>query len=337
MTDGERRRERLDRKIKVRTEGLYAIFSWTEISYLLLPRLVFILGLLLAPVLVPGLYWQRVICTVGIYALLALAFDFLANYVGLVCVGGAFMTGVGGYISGILTHYYSFPPILAMVIATLAGGLICTIVWLPCLSLRGIYFAIATFLFPFLARHTLLAFNLWGGTNGLSPIDSLPNIWIEQYFILLVIILAVFGLRRLVAEDIGVVLKGIKDNDQSVLASGIDITKMKAYALFIASAIGCFAGAYLTHLYGYVGPSLFALDFSILPIAATVLGGSGTLIGPAIGAMILVPLSEALRGFGQLRVVLYCFVLIAFIVFKPEGLLKWTERKYNQFERWVKV
>lgn len=337
MKDGERRRERLDRKIKVRTEGLYAIFSWAEISYLALPRLVFILGLLLAPLLAPGLYWQRVVCTMGIYALLALSFDFLANYVGLVCVGGAFMTGIGGYLSGILSYYFGFPPILAMPVATIGGSLICTLIWLPCLPLRGIYFAIATFLFPFLAVHTILAFNLWGGTNGVSPIDSLPNIWIEQYLIILLIILAVFGLRRLVGKDIGVVLKGIKDNDQSVIASGINITRIKAYALFIASLAGCFAGAYLTHLYGFVGLSLFALDFSVLPIAATVLGGSGTLAGPALGAIILVPLSEALRGFGQLRVVLYCIVLVTFILFKPEGLLKWSERKYHQFEHWVKV
>jgi branched-chain amino acid transport system permease protein len=208
---------------------------------------------------------------------------------------------------------------------------------LPCLPLRGIYFAIATFLFPFLAVSSILALNLWGGTNGLSPIDSLPNIWIEQYLVIVIIILTLFGLRRLVGEDIGLVLRAIKDNDQSVLASGINIIQMKAYALFIASAIGCFSGAYLTHLYGYVGPSLFSLDFSILPIAATVLGGSGTLAGAALGAIILVPLSEALRGLGQLRVVLYSLILIGFILYKPEGLLNWLERKYHQFEHWVEV
>ena len=331
------RRERLDRGIKVRTEGLYAIYSWKDIAYILVPRAVFILGLFIVPIVAPSLYWQRVLCTIGIYGLLALSFDFLANKVGLVCIGGAFMTGVGGYISGILNHYYGFPPAIAMAIATISGALICTLVWLPCLPLRGIYFAIATFMFPFLAESTILALNLWGGTNGISPIDSLPNIWIEQYLIIGILILVVFGLRRLVSEDIGVVLSGTKDDDQSVLASGINITRMKVFALFIASAIGCFAGAYLAHLYGYIGPSLFALDFSVLPIAATVLGGAGSFVGPALGAIILVPLSEVLRDFGQLRVVLYCLILTCFILFKPEGLLSWAARKYHQFEHWVKV
>ena len=62
------------------------------------------------------------------------------------------------------------------------------------------------------------------------------------------------------------------------------------------------------------------MDYSILPIAATVMGGMGTLVGPVLGAFILTPLSEALRGFGQMRVVLYCLIFIGFIVYKPEGI-----------------
>jgi branched-chain amino acid transport system permease protein len=85
------------------------------------------------------------------------------------------------------------------------------------------------------------------------------------------------------------------------------------------------------------GISLFALDFSIIPIAATVIGGGGTLVGPVLGAFILVPISELLREFGTLRIVFYSLVLMAFIVFRSEGLMVYGERKYHQFERWVKV
>ena len=127
------------------------------------------------------------------------------------------------------------------------------------------------------------------------------------------------------------------DNDQAVKASGINITSYKTKAVFIASLIGCFGGAYLSHLYGWLGISLFAMDFSILPIAATVMGGMGTLVGPVLGAFILTPMSEALRGFGQLRVVLYSLILIGFIVYKPEGLMNYLQRKYHQFDYWERV
>ncbi|MGZ3558013.1 MAG: branched-chain amino acid ABC transporter permease, partial [Thermodesulfobacteriota bacterium] len=80
MDKVERRRERLDRGIKVRAEGLYALTSWREMFYLLVPRVVLIFGLLLSPFLLE-MYWQRVLCQAGIYALLALGFDFLAEYV----------------------------------------------------------------------------------------------------------------------------------------------------------------------------------------------------------------------------------------------------------------
>jgi branched-chain amino acid transport system permease protein len=101
--------------------------------------------------------------------------------------------------------------------------------------------------------------------------------------------------------------------------------------------MGCFGGAYLVHIYMWSGLSQFALDFSIIPIAATVIGGGGTLIGPVLGTFILVPLSEILREFGTLRIVFYCVILVIFIVLKSEGIMVYAERKYHQFQQWVEV
>ena len=336
MLTGDRRKKRLDRSIKVRTEGLYALSSWGEVVYLIAPRFVLIVGLFTLP-LVLDMYWQRVLCSAGIYALLALVFDFLAEFVGLVCLGGAFFVGVGGYISGLLNAYYGWPPLLSIPVASVAGAVISTLILLPCLRLRGIYFAIVSFMFPLFAVYIIVALSIFGSTEGISALATFPNIWIEQYLILVAVILSLFGIRRLVSEDIGVIFQGIKDNDQAVKASGINITAYRTKAVFITALIGCFGGAYLSHLYGWLGLSLFAMDFSILPIAAAVMGGMGSLVGPVLGAFILTPLSEALRGFGQLRVVLYSLILIGFIVYKPEGLMNYLQRKYHQFELWVKV
>jgi len=337
ITPPQRRKERLDRGVKVRSESIYALASWREIAYLLAPRLALILGLLLLPVIVPNLYWQRVMSIAAVYGMLALSFDFLANYVGLVSLGGALFTGIGAYIAGILNSSFGLPPLLTIPIATVAGGLLSTLILLPVLPLRGVYFAIATMLYPLFFERIIAATNVFGGTEGLSGLGYLPSVWLEAYLPIVALLIAVFGLRRLVNADLGLVFRGIKDNDQSVRASGINVTFYRAQAVFIASAIGCFAGAYVAHLYSWAGMSSFALDFSVLPIAAATVGGLGTLTGAVIGSFILSPVSELLRAFGSLRIVFYASVIVFFIVFRSEGLMNYAQRKYEQFEHWVDV
>ena len=337
MEMGERRKERLDRGIRVRTEGIYALSSWQEISYLLLPRLALILGMLVLPLVMPSAYWQRVISIVCIYALLALGFDFLAHFVGLVSLGGAMFIGVGGYMAAILNTSLRLPIALTIPLATIAGAIICTLLLLPALRLRGVYFAIVTLMYPLVLARIIEALNILGGTEGILGVASFLNKWVEQYFIIGMVLISLFGLRRLVIEDIGLVFRGVKDNDQSVKASGLSITLYKAIAVFIASGLGCLGGVILVHVYMWAGISQFALDFSILPIAAAVIGGGGTLVGPVLGCFILVPISELLRAFGTLRIVFYALILTAFIVFRSEGIMVYAQRKYQQFERWVKV
>jgi branched-chain amino acid transport system permease protein len=336
MDNEQRREERLDRGIKVRSDGLYALMSWRELSYLTLPRLVLIVGILILPLVMP-MYWQRVISYVCIYSLLSLSFDFLAHFVGLVSLGGAFFIGVGGYITAILNTQLGLPPLLSIPLSTVIGAIICTLFLLPCLPLRGVYFAIVTLMYPLLLLRVIEALDILGGTDGIVGIDSFANRWVEQYFIILMVLLFLFGTRRLVNLDIGLVFRAVKDNDQAVRASGMSITYYKTIAVFIASAMGCLGGAYLVHIYMWAGLSTFALDFSILPIAATVIGGAGTLVGPVLGAFILVPISELLRAFGTLRIVFYALILLAFIMLRSEGIMVYGQRKYHQFEKWVKV
>ncbi len=334
----EKRKERIDRGIKIRSDGIYALSSWREITYLIAPRFLLIGGLLAAPLLLHFFpYWQKVLLIICIYALLSMAFDFLANYVGLVCLGGSFFVGVGGYGAALLNKYLLLSPLISIPLAALFGAAFCTLLLLPCLPLRGVYFAIITLMYPLMMTRIIEAFELFGGTNGMMDIQGFGNPWIEQYFLVVATLVFLFALRRLSVEDLGLVIRGIKDNDQSVRASGINITFIKAQAIFYASFLGCFAGAYLAHVYMWAGLSMFALDFSIIPIAATVVGGGGSLLGAVLGAILLVPLSEALRAFGPLRIVVYSLILTVVIVIKGEGLLNYLSRKYHQFERWVEI
>jgi len=192
-------------------------------------------------------------------------------------------------------------------------------------------------MYPLLFARVIEALDIYGGTDGILGIESFTSQWGEQYIIILILLGFLFGMRRLVNTDLGLVFRAVKDNDQAVRASGMNITHYKAVAVFLSSAMGCLGGAYLAHIYMWAGISMFALDFSILPIAATVIGGPGTLVGPVLGAFILVPISELLRAFGTLRIVFYALILIAFIVFRSEGIMVYGQRKYQQFQKWVKV
>ncbi len=340
MTDDtapQRRRERIDRGIKVRSEGIYSLMSWREMSYIIVPRAVLIIGMLALPLVMPGMYWQRVISIVCIYALLAVGFDFLAHFVGLVSLGGAFFVGVGGYLAAILNTTWGLPPLFTIPLATVAGAALCTLLLLPCLPLRGVYFAIVTLMYPLFLARVIEALDILGGTDGIMGIDGFDTRWGEQYAVVALLLIVLFAVRRLVNTDLGLVLRGVKDNDQAIRASGMNVTRYKALAVFITAAMGCISGAFLVHIYMWSGISQFALDFSILPIAATVIGGVGTLVGPLVGCLILVPVSELLRDFGTLRIVFYSLILVAFIVFRSEGLMVYAERKYHQFERWTQV
>ncbi len=332
------RKERLDRGIKARCEDIFAVSSYREISYLLFPRVLPVAILLILPLLqgLIGLYWEKVLMITCMIALLALSWDLMAS-VGLISLGQALFFGTGAYITGYLNYAFKLPPILTIPLGTLGGALFSTLLLLPVLRLRGVYFAIVTLTFPLLLSRFIETTKILGGTEGMSALSPLPNIWVELYVPVLALLICLFGFRRLINEDYGLVLQGIRDNDRAVMSGAINIYWYKAQAVFIAGVAGAFAGAFMTHYYRFVGMPAFAMDYSILPLTAAVLGGVGTFAGPTIGAFILMPLSESLRAVGTLRVVVYSAILIICVVGLPEGIFHYIRRKYHQFERMVEV
>ena len=331
----ERRKERIDRGIKARSEDIFALSSWREMLYLSAPRLLPIVGLLVLAFAL-SIYWQRVLLSVSVFALLAISWDILAQ-TGMISLGQALFFGTGAYLAGIMNHYWGWPPYISIPLATIAGGLLCTALLIPVLRLRGIFFSMVTLVLPLMLVRIIEATRIFGGTEGISGLAPLPSRWVEIYVLIGVLLSALFGFRRMMDSDFGLVLKGINDNDRSVMNAGLNIYWFKIQALFIASSIGAFTGAFLTHVYLFVGMPVYALDYSILPIASAVVGGIGTLAGSVLGAFILVPLSEILRGLGGLRIVIYGLFLVIFTVAIPEGIFHYFQRKYHQFERWVEV
>jgi len=331
----EKRKERIDRGIKARTDDVFALTSWREMLYLAAPRVIPLAVFLILPLFLDA-YWQKVLLSVAIFGLLAISWDIMAQ-TGMVSLGQALFFGMGAYCSGLMNHYFGISPFITLPVAAVFGGLISTILLLPVLRLRGVYFSMVTLILPLMLVRVIEATKIFGGTEGLSGMTPLPSVWVELYLIVGALLAALFGFRRMMASDYGLVLKGISENDRSVISAGINIYWYKAQALFISASIGAFAGAFMTHVYMFVGMPVFALDYSILPMAAAIVGGPGTLAGATLGACILIPLSELLRGIGGLRIVFYGIFLVLFIVALPEGIFHYIHRKYHQFERWVDV
>jgi branched-chain amino acid transport system permease protein len=314
---------------------VFALASWREALYLAAPRLVPLLGIPLLALALDA-YGRKVLVSTLVFALLALSWDLLA-ITGIVSLGQALFFGLGAYVAGALDHAFGWPPVVTIPVATVGGAALSTALLLPVLRLRRIYFSMVTLVLPLILVRVVEATKVLGGTEGLHGLTPFSSSAMELAVVMVAFWAAFFGFRRLAGSDYGLVLQGIRDNDRAVMSAGIDVNAHRAQALFVASAVGAFAGAFMTHAYMFVGMPAFALDYSILPIAAAVVGGVGSFAGSALGAFILVPLSEALRGLGGLRIVLYALLLVVFTVALPEGVFHYLKRKYEQFERWAEV
>jgi branched-chain amino acid transport system permease protein len=330
------RKERIDRGINVRSKDIIVLASLRDLMYVVLPRAIVIIAIIIFPLLkdVIGSYWQNVMLTTLLVALLALSWDLLAG-VGLISMGQSFFFGIGGYFAGFLSYKFGLSPLFTIPLATVGGALLSTAMLYPILRLRGIYFGLITFAVPLLLQRVIETTKILGGTEGLSGITSISNQTFELYLIIFVVLITVYGFRRLITSDYGLVFNAIRDNDRAVIAAGYNIQWYKAQAVFISALPVSFAGAYFAQHFEFVGMSIFSLDYSILSLTAVIVGGAGTFFGAVLGSFILVPASELLREFGSLRVVIYSLMLLVFTIGLPEGLFSFFLRKYHQFERYV--
>ncbi|WP_172684156.1 branched-chain amino acid ABC transporter permease, partial [Desulfosarcina cetonica] len=200
---------------------------------------------------------------------------------------------MGAYLVGLINHRWGLPVPISLPAAGLLGGIAGTLLLLPALRLRGVYFSMVTLIIPLMLTRVIEATGSFGGTEGIDGITPLPSVGLDIYLAEGMLLAAMFGFRRMLDADYGLVLQAIGNDDRSVISAGLNIYWFKAQALFMASVTGAFTGAFMAHVSRSTGVSVFALDYSILPIAAAVVGGTGSLAGATLGALILVPLAEA--------------------------------------------
>jgi branched-chain amino acid transport system permease protein len=332
------RKERLDRGIRARSDDIFVLSSYRELFYVLFPRILPVVVLVIFPLLqnIVGLYWEKVLATTCIIALLALSWNLLAS-VGLLSLGQAFFFGVGAYIAASLNRTFHWPLYISIPLATLGGTFLCGLILSPLLRLRGIYFALITLILPLLLSRVIEASRILGGSEGLTGLSGLPNYWVELYIPILTMLACLFGFRKLIGTDYGTVLRGIEENDLAVMAGSINIFWFKLQTVFIGGMPATFAGAFLAHYYQFVGVPVFGMGYSILPFTCAIVGGPGNFAGAVLGSFILVPISEILRAFGPVRIMFYSVILVVFVICLPDGLFPYIQRKYEQFERKVSI
>jgi branched-chain amino acid transport system permease protein len=287
----------------------------------------------LVPVFIHSSYWIRIFDVAGIYAMMAMGLNIILGYTGLLNLGYAAFFAIGAYMWGILGSpqynlHWNFWVVffLAGLLAGIAGFLLA----IPGLKLRGDYLALVTIGFGesirIFANNSKLTMSAVG-LIGIYPPSIGPFVIksAQQYYYLLLAICAImaFFIKRLEDSRIGNAWKAIREDDLAAESMGLDTRKLKLLANFMGAIPAGMAGVIFAALQSYVSPVSFKFVESITVVSMVVVGGRANVFGAILGALILTILPEPLRGsdFETARILIYGFLLVFMMLFRPEGIL----------------
>lgn len=308
--------------------------------------------LTLLPLLGINTYYLRVLIMVFIYSILAMGLNIITGYTGQLSLGNAAFFAIGAYASAILMKSgLSF--ILCFIIAGIIAGIFGLFLGLPTLRLSGTYLAITTLGFGEIIRMILLNWdNVTNGPLGISRIPK-PNLFGLEltlqnngiyYFGLIITLLVLVGNYTSINSKLGRSFIAIREDELAATFMGINTFYYKILAFILSSFLSGIAGSLYAHLLGYIDPSTFTFDTSIMIISIVILGGMGSLKGMFVGAFILVTFPEALRFLSEYRFLVYGIILVVMMRFRPQGifggqnkapfkLLKTTNQKKMNLEK----
>jgi branched-chain amino acid transport system permease protein len=293
------------------------------------PYLVIVALLAIVPAVVTNLYHIQVMIFIGIYTILTLSLNLLNGYVGLLSIGHAAFYGVGAYASAKLVMTVGLPFPLAMLGAGAVAGIIGYLIAKPTLRLSGIYMTLATLGFNMI--FFLILQNWMSFTNGPLGIMDIPppNIFgyeIETrvqyyYLVFFLVLLTVVSMHRLMTCRFGRALVSIRENELAAEAMGVHTTRYKIQAFVLAAFYAGIAGSFYAHFVKYISPDSFYIYESFILLAMLAFGGQGNLIGPVVGAAVLIIIPEIFRFLQEYRMLVYGGVLITMMLVRRQGLL----------------
>jgi branched-chain amino acid transport system permease protein len=311
-------------------------------------------------IITEGIDWPSALFNVAYYVLLALGLNVVVGFAGLLDLGYVGFFAVGAYTTSLLSSpdsvLHTKWPWLATIPFALAATMLAGLIlgW-PTLRLRGDYLAIVTLGFAEIIRIVATTTNWARGDRGFADIphppgkfsdgkpifgvaDATPYFWLG----LTVIILVVLGVRNLDRSRVGRSWLAIREDEEAAEIMGVRTIKYKLWAFAIGAFIGGLGGVLFAGEQGFMNSDTFVLQFSILVLAGVVMGGSGNIAGAILGGALISYIPDRLRGiqdpifhtdlFG-FRFAIFGLVIIAIMIFRPQGLIPSRRRAMELKDR----
>jgi branched-chain amino acid transport system permease protein len=282
-------------------------------------------------------YWVDVLNNVGLYAILGLSLNIIVGHAGLFNLGHAAFYAVGAYTAAILNTRFNIPVLWLLPLCALSAGLFAAIVMRPIIHLRGDYLCIVTIGLGEIVRIALIndVFGITGGANGIFGIDR-PSIFgiairrPHEFFYLIwgFVAVAVFLFHRLENSRFGRALNYLREDEVAAEGSGINVAHYKLACFVIGAAWAGMVGDIFASKMTIISPESFSFWESVLMFTLILLGGSASIPGVILGALLIVGLPEVFRGIANARMLIFGGAMIAMMIFRTEGILPPRPRQY---------
>jgi len=304
----------------------------------LLPIIVFTALYAVVSLSVTNSYYQLVMTLVPVWAIFGLSWNLLSGYTGLISFGHAAFFGVGAYAVVLGQIHFDLSPWVTIPIAAVLGGIAGLLIGFPTFRLQGHYFALAMLAYPLAILYVFEWLGLQEVTLPIKRDNAAAYMQFADPRLYTLLALAMmFGtilLTRAVERSrFGMALLAIKQNEAAAEAAGINTLAWKLRAVTLSGAVaGAIGGFYAVVLLVVTPQSVFGMLVSAQALTVAMFGGVGTVWGPVIGSVILIPLAETLNAeagsrFPGIQGVIYGLAIICVILLAPEGLF-WKVRDF---------
>ncbi|HEY7550997.1 MAG TPA: branched-chain amino acid ABC transporter permease [Hyphomicrobiaceae bacterium] len=283
--------------------------------------------------------------TVLLYTVACLGLNIQFGYAGVLNFAGASFFGIGAYTSAVLNSHTAVPHLVVLLVGGLLAALIGSLLLLPVLRTRGHYAALVTIAFALLLKTFLEVNDVLGGPQGLqvkgmqilgwSFNDNISIGGVELSFYMsylalsLVLLVGAFILvHRLERSWIGLNLDAMRLDETAASCFGLNLARWKITAFTLGNVLIGMAGALFGMVGGFVAPNNYTFADSLILVSILLLGGIGNPWGVAVATIIVVVVPEKLQTIQEYRFLLYALLVIAVLLFRPEGLLPRPVRRY---------